>query len=1248
MKKLILLIFFGCFFSLCIAQNFTQSGSQNVINYTPKEYGAVQQNWAIAQDKRGIMYFGNGSGLLEFDGATWRLYPLPNKSNVLSLAIAGDGKIYTGAQGDLGYFFADSSGKLVFHSLIHFLPNDKKEISDVWNTFISNGLVYFNTGNNILIWNNDKQSFKIIQSENGFHTMFMVNGKIYVREWNKGLMYVNNDSISLCNEGEKFAEEKIYGMLPMPGQSGSILIVTRTKGLMKYDGIHFTPFPSAANEFIKTNLCYLPGAVLSDDNILLGTLNGGAIVIDTLGNEVRRYNREGGIIDNVIQYTFQDRAGAIWLATSNGISGIDYSSPIAWFDSRNNITTTPNDIILFHNIIYTATSDGVYYLQPHQSTFQLLRNSHTQSWSLADMGNELLVGTSDGLFKVYRDQLLPVRKTVGNEYNINTLKKSITQPNRLYVGAGSGLWAILQNGNSFTDEGQIIHTQDQSTSISEDADGSVWLGTFSSGLFKASFQKDAFGKIQIKNPEITHFDKSNGLQGGFVFIQKINGINYFYTPDSVYTFNATKKIFFSDTSDKIIQNFYKITNGNTINFFHQDNAGNIWIGAKGRLYMGSIQNNKALNWISAPFKSFADEAIYQIYSENKDVTWIGTGSGIIKYDFSKKNVNKDFTALIRGIETDNDSIFYYGEGKDSMFIHPINFAHNSLKFRYSATSYEGKNTNQFKTFLEGFDKDWSSWSKENTKEYTNLPPGKYTFKVKALNMQGIESSVDSYSFEILPPWYRTWWAWLIYALLFCLVTYILIGIQRRRVLAKERQQSKMREEKMKIDAEAERLRNIELISEMGKDITASLSIEHIIDTVYAHVNKLMDASHFGIGIINKERNALDFPATKQTGKTLPPYSYQLDDASRLATFCFKNKKEIFINDFEKENASYITNIPEISEDEKLASIIYLPLIYKEKSIGVITAQSFIKNAYNDYHLNILRSLATYTAVALDNADAYRTLKSTQARLIQSEKMASLGELTAGIAHEIQNPLNFVNNFSDVNTELLDELKNELDSMAIEGNIQVAKEIAEDKIKNEEKINHHGKRADAIVKSMLMHSRSSTEMKVPTDINFVCAEYIRLAYHGIRAKDKNFHVDLQNDFDTAIGKVNIIPQDIGRAILNIINNALYACAEQEKVQSKKAGPGITYTPIVKVSTKKNKNTIDISIQDNGTGIPDNIMDKIFQPFFTTKPAGTGTGLGLSLAYDIVHAHKGEIKVRSKIGDGSEFIIQIPVLITDDKN
>ncbi len=262
------------------------------------------------------------------------------------------------------------------------------------------------------------------------------------------------------------------------------------------------------------------------------------------------------------------------------------------------------------------------------------------------------------------------------------------------------------------------------------------------------------------------------------------------------------------------------------------------------------------------------------------------------------------------------------------------------------------------------------------------------------------------------------------------------------------------------------------------------------------------------------------------------------------------------------------------------------------------------------------------------------LKAAQAQLIQSEKMASLGELTAGIAHEIQNPLNFVNNFSEVNSELITEMKDELNK----GNIDEAKAIADDINDNEQKIIFHGKRADAIVKGMLQHSRSSSGVKEPTDINALADEYLRLAYHGLRAKDKSFNATMKTDFDESIGNISIIPQDIGRVILNLITNAFYAAP-----LSRPAGfsdPDYKHNPTVWVNTKKVGDKVLISVRDNGPGIPRKILDKIFQPFFTTKPTGQGTGLGLSLSYDIVKAHGGEIKVNTIENEGTEFTISLP--------
>ncbi|MBK8425668.1 MAG: hypothetical protein IPL27_06640 [Lewinellaceae bacterium] len=276
------------------------------------------------------------------------------------------------------------------------------------------------------------------------------------------------------------------------------------------------------------------------------------------------------------------------------------------------------------------------------------------------------------------------------------------------------------------------------------------------------------------------------------------------------------------------------------------------------------------------------------------------------------------------------------------------------------------------------------------------------------------------------------------------------------------------------------------------------------------------------------------------------------------------------------------------------------------------------------------------------SNSLKELKATQTQLIQSEKLASLGELTAGIAHEIQNPLNFVNNFSELSVDLAQEIKEEIDKIEIqEKDKAYLDELLTDLGQNQEKINLHGKRASSIVTGMLQHARTSTGAKEPTDINALADEYLRLSYHGLRAKDPNFNAKMVTDFDPAVGKVDVIPQDIGRVLLNLINNAFYAVMQRERQLPESLKLSGSYMPTVAISTQKTDSQIIIKITDNGTGIPDDLKAKIFQPFFTTKPTGQGTGLGLSLAYDIVtKGHGGTMRLETKEGEGAEFVIQLP--------
>ncbi len=745
--------------------------------------------------------------------------------------------------------------------------------------------------------------------------------------------------------------------------------------------------------------------------------------------------------------------------------------------------------------------------------------------------------------------------------------------------------------------------------------------------------------------------------------------SYFATADSIYKFNEKNNRFYSDKSDKIQPHiFINMTANSSAVFFQQDSLNRLWLGTLNTLSMGTLQPDGSYKWTTSPFRRIVGEQIGKMYAEKNGITWFLAGSGLIRYDFSKeKSDNISYPAMVRRVNVGKDSTIYYGGVIKNPTIPKISFNDNSVKFSFAATSYESKNTARFKTLLEGFDDDWSSWSNETTKEYTNLSPGKYSFKVVAENILGVDSTPGVFAFEILPPWYRTWLAYGCYALLLVLIIYGFDRLQRKRLTLKERQRAHLRETELRaeaaesetkaLQAENERKKNVELLSEIGKEITATLDLDTVFYKLYEHVNQLADATIFGVGVYHPEKKEIEYRLAIENGKRYPVYTRDTKDKNQFPVWCIENRKPVFINDVRNEYGKYIQNYKEpdrLLEDGTKSteplSIIYLPLISQNRILGVITIQSLQKNAYTDHHLNILQNLASYTSIALDNADAYEKLnntveklnatlndlKSTQEKLVVQEKLASLGELTAGIAHEIQNPLNFVNNFSELSTELLSEMQEEMDKK----NYDEAKSMVDDVIDNLQKILHHGKRADAIVKNMLLHSRGNTGEKIPTDINALADEYLRLSFHGLRAKDKSFNADFKLEADESIPKIEIIPQDIGRVLLNLINNAFYAVSKKASENNNGYKPKVIIGTKL-VSSRSGKQEVEIQVKDNGPGIPDAVKEKIFQPFFTTKPSGEGTGLGLSLSYDIIKAHGGKLSVETSKDKGTEFIIRLNI-------
>jgi signal transduction histidine kinase/ligand-binding sensor domain-containing protein len=1264
-----IIIFFLSIIQL-VAQNLNEIGKPITTTYNCINIGVNSQVWDFVKDSRGIVYVGSAPGVFEFDGSTWRSIPTINNTHARSLAIDKNDRVYVGASGDFGYLAPNKKGELQFISLLNNLSNDSKVFSYVWTTNVINDEIYFQSFEGIFRFTprsigNDAISnsasgvnwkVKVWKPKVRFNYSFWLDNTYYVQQGGVGLMKMVNDSLILLPGGEQFANDRLQVMLPYnKGGKNLVLVGTFNRGLFLFDGNSFEPFDCEASSFLGQNTLY-KGKTLSDGSYVFVTLDGGMIIMDSEGNIKLLLNKRTGLSSSSITGLFVDQ-GLIWIAPEGSISVVEYPSPITVFDESAGQISSVLSTTRYKGVLYISTTNGVFYLDGKTSSIKQVTGfltGNNQSFNLITVQDQLLTTHGTGLYRIIGTTVDLIKEASGLDFVPNYIHQSMLDSNRIFVGVFDGVTSFyLDKAGRWLYEGKISGVDDYVSSIAENKPGTIWVSTDNNGVLRLDFHGKA-----LNNPKVKRFGLAEGLPPGGASIFKTSRKTLFVFSDGLYTFNEKEEKFIRDT---IYTWPGQIDYSSLV--LKEDSSGNLWFSRSNHVTFYRLYKDGTYKVENTLTSRLSNDIIASIYPEENGIVWFGGGINIYKFDQNfVKDYKENFNTLVRKVIIGEDSVLFGGLTDISGTGLPeIDFSKNSMVFEFSSTSMVDPSATEYQSILEGFDEKWSPWRKDSYRNYTNLPSGEYTFKVKGKNLYHFESQVASFSFKILPPWYSSWWAYACYAIILGVGIYRVDRFQRRRLTLRERQRARLRESELRaetaetksraLQAENERRKNLELLSEIGRDITANLSIEQIIDTVYENVNSLMDAAVFGIGIYEETTNRIFFPATKEKGNSLNPFYNNVDDENRPAAWCFRNQREIFANNYREDYKKYVKEIRATVAGEHTQSIIYLPLTYKDKKIGVITAQSFKLDAYSDYHLNILRNLATYTAIAIDNADAYRQLnetivkldstlsdlKSTQQKLIVQEKLASLGQLTAGIAHEIKNPLNFVNNFAQLANEMVGELREEFG--------KVKDKLSQDFIENIDdlllnieqnviKINEHGKRADSIVRSMLQHSRGKSGDRLMSDINAMLEEDLNLAYHGLRARDTSFNITIEKDFDKNLEKISVIPQDISRVFLNIINNGLYAAYKKKNGKN-------NFSPTIKVKTIGTGDKIEVRIRDNGNGIPPEVRGKIFDPFFTTKPSGEGTGLGLSLSHDIiVKEHAGEIKFDSEVGEYTEFIITLP--------
>lgn len=1244
-----------------------KKGLPFIKNFTPIEYNGEGDNFDIIQDERGVMYFANFTGILEFDGTNWRTILTNNINRVKTLTINKNGKIFAAGRKEFGFLEPDTKGNLLFKNIATQIDSSLQNFYEVIKAFVIEDAVYFISNKWILKYSNKK--FTQITTQESILNGFLVGNEIYFTEKTKGLQKINkSDVVSQLIGGEKFGDDLTIGFILQLSDKKKI-IGTDNDGLYLLENTTISKIYPETSNYLK-NFGINCAIQLGNEFIAIGTQRNGIVLLDNGLKIADVINESTGLVSNYVNSIYLSQDNGLWAGTNNGISRIDYFSPITYFDKRTGLKGSINDIIRFRDKIYVSTLEGLYYLSNiHPYTFEKYGELNVGCWDLEHSGKYLMIATSSGVVRL---------KENGTKENISSsftfiIKKSQYNENLYFAGTINGLEIIELKNNSYILKNISDYTKnnslsselfDEIRSVQEDSNGVVWAGTRSNGIIS----------FDIKNNSLKRFDTKDGLPTNVG-----NTINYVDGKILVSTFEGVYSFDKDDEKFKIDRGFILDSfnlHSNWLNKIYQDDNNRIWAtDGSDKNFSELIRITNKGNSISykkeqkrfSPISYFTFKSIFieDIKENNSYVVWLGGNDGIVRYQENEGLKNKsNFSALIREIIINSEKDIYNGyldKSKNKTLFAELLPEENTITVLYSSTSFEILGKNEYQYILEGFDKVPSEWSTGTKKEYTNLPSGTYNFKVRARNAYGDISDYAEFGFTIETPWYATIWAYAMYVIL-GIIGVVFIVRWRGRKLELEKQAleeiveartAEIMEQKEEIEVQSLQLfiKNDELekINGIVQAINSEINFNKLLTSILEKVKVLKTIDRATALVLDSNVNKFKFKVSLGWNVSL------FNDIALTLAESEKRylsiSEEIFEDIFMAKNFNKYPissdDLMKIANLEQPLSFVTIVIKIENKIEAFLILENFVsKNAFSENDLSLLKNLKEHlvsafikTKILEDLQITLNNLKETQQQLVQSEKLASLGQLTAGIAHEIQNPLNFVNNFSslskDLIGELFDEIKKEKEHFS-EDDYDNLLDIINTLTENISKINEHGKRAESIVKGMLMHSRGKSGEFQPTDVNNMVKEYVNLAYHGMRAQNHEFNTAFETDYDESIGKVSIVPQDLSRVILNIVNNACYAV--NEKSQKIKVG----YSPKIVVKTKKLDDHFQVMIKDNGTGIPQNVLDKIFQPFYTTKPTGKGTGLGLSMSYDIVtQIHRGKLEVTSVPGESTEFLITIPL-------
>ncbi len=1158
-----------------------EQGLPIIRNYTPTEYNSTPQSLTVVQGESGIMYFGLASQILEYDGVSWRKIRTGKGESPYGFHRSHNDRIYISGGTEFGYITSDKQGKSYYKSLTHLITDTTIYLGSFWNIKATSKYIYFQAENAIVQYNKNTEHIELFKHlTNGQYAPgFVYNDNYYIHLKQEGLVKIIDNKVLPAFELEIFNEkDPVYTGIELNKET--LILSTKNANLFSFKP-HEQATPQkialSNSKFLKEN-SITRIEKYNDELFMVGTMKNGVSLVKPNGEIVHEYNRTNLLQNNYARYIAVDSNKNIWINLSRGISKTEQSTDLSYWGEGNGLEGIVEDLVRYNNTIYIATHQNVYFIDKN-NTLQLIKNIEPGiNWEflITQNPNSLLLGSQNGIYKINGNSA----KLIARGNHACTLYQSRANPKRVYSVLNETLISLKYENNQWVLEGEWKGVNANIRGIIEADDGEIWLGTFRNGVIRVTPNRDNITK-PLKHKHYTLDDGFESLMNILPF--RFNDKIIWGTATGLYTHNSAL-----DAFEPFCELGEQFCNGTTDVFhFEQMPDGTIWI--------VPLENNKAdigflkptkdgsYEWIYTPFRRIPHMLLVTFYVEESGVIWAGGSEGLYRYNMA--NDNKDYTrgfsCYVRKVTTKNDNVIYSGSkidfNLDTNALNPpsIKYASNSLAFEYAAPFFDYEERTLYSYKLQGFDQDWSSWSRQTEKEYTNLREGKYTFKVKALNIYDVESSIDSYNFTILPPFYRTIWAYLSYILAAVTLVWLIVMVNTKRLKAENIKLEKVVQE---------RTSDLSEVNTQLEEKQAELEIRQEEITAQAEM----------LAVTNAELEKLSIVASETDNAVIimdEDFNFEwINEAfTKIYGISFNELKSSHGNNLIiGSNYEHIVQVTKRCKETK-TSVQYQNKIKRGDSTRWVQTTLTPIVDYNGY-------IKKYVAIDSDITrikSAEQSLKvqrdEIQAQNVKLKEMDEFKQgMTSMIVHDLKNPLNMILNMPNS----FDPVKRDM----------VIKQSASQMLNMVLNILDVNKYEEVGMKFELKEQRLEPIGKSASEkVQFLCEQKA---------------IILKNQISPNI-TAWIDSETLERVFINLLTNAIKHSPIGESIVIKS-----------KVLTPE---TIQLSVTNKGEGISDDKKHLVFQKFgqIVAKKSGAvkSTGLGLAFCKMAIEAHSGQIDVET---------------------